>query len=124
MLWTNPSPSSSFASQTITLNQSIRNFKYLRFEWTSSPTETGSQYKGSNVCPVSFFVTTESGTGTSTIPKMKFILGGARWTTATYCRTVWHTSDTSIFLENAWGVGRASSESTSYIIPTTIYGLK
>ena len=33
VLWTNPSPTSDFAAQTVTLSDSISNYDYIKFEY-------------------------------------------------------------------------------------------
>lgn len=56
-LWTNPSPSSSFSKQNITLSQNMTNFKYLRIEYAPRPNSSYSSTAVSILVEVdSFFL--------------------------------------------------------------------
>lgn len=40
VLWTNPSPTASFAGQNVTLSDSITNYKYMKITWKTTTSDT------------------------------------------------------------------------------------
>ena len=62
VLWTNNSPTSTFANQTVTLSDNISDYDYLCFEYRST---TGSSAKTSKVfVKTTDFITAGSGANT------------------------------------------------------------
>lgn len=115
VLWTNPSPSSNFSAQTITLSQSMSDFDMLRFEirtHVSSPTTSKSIY-----VPLSYFNSTSSGANA-----YKLVLGVYQFTNL-YARETYKSSDTQIYISEARRLN-ASGTSTDQTIPYKIYGVK
>ena len=111
-LWTNSSPTSSFASQTVTLSQDMDNFSYLKI--TVRASTTSDKRIGVIISVSDFKNTVTSGQGASL-----GICGGNSGTHAR--RAVAYTSDTQVWFSNA------ASSGTSYnntAIPVSISGLK
>lgn len=111
-LWTNPSPSSSFANQTISLS-STGIYDYIQITWrwsTSDSTEFKSifaknQYGGSKRLAIG------GAPDTSTTARYRFWTQASSYSEMGWSNSVQHTS---------------SSQTTSgaYVIPTKIEGLK
>ena len=120
VLWTNPNPTSSsgFAAQTVTLSDSISNYDYIYVTWGYNSSYTGTSNK--NYYSVSDFKNLTLGGGTR-----HFIgQGGAQDTSNnTYTREIYYVSDTSIGFTVGYGVNRVQSVA-NVIIPLSIIGIK
>lgn len=115
VLWENPSPSSNFSAQTITLSQSMGDFDMLKFEirtHVSSPITTELIY-----VPLSYFNSTSSDANA-----YKFVLGVYQFTNL-FARETYKSSDTQIYISEARRLN-ASGTSTDQNIPVKIVGLK
>lgn len=113
VLWTNSSPTSGFNAQTVTLNQSINNFKYIKLTYCAG-------YQNSNKLEVIWPV--------SSVKKMKDaeLLWGAIAgvnSTGKYGRYITYVSDTKLSFSNGLNYGGAGN-SNAPCIPLSIKGLK
>lgn len=114
VLWTNPSPTASFAGQTITLSSDINNFKYLKIVCklsTSNNTESSVMYA------VDDFKNLIIGVGS--------LCGGllGRPGGTNLARRLGYASDTSIRFMQSGGIGLDYTDNNS-LIPLAIYGMK
>ena len=115
-LWTNSSPTSTFNAQDVTLNQSLRNFTYLKFI-TIPYGNTQITTEQSIIIPVNEFVNTSSSTNTFTSP-----IGMYHWNTY-YARGAQMVSNTSIHFMACNQVA-GTGQNNSNIIPQKIIGMK
>lgn len=120
VLWTNPSPTSSFSSQTVTLSDNKSNYKYIAVEYAVKTTSTGS---GTVLMSVEDFVNAGTSVNVSPLPALCLYSApdsdGKR-----YARVVYnHSEDNKI---NIYDCQRINSQATanSMAIPWKIYGLK
>lgn len=115
-LWTNSSPTSSFANQTVTLSQSITAFDYIRIYFRTQNTqdnEFSAIYLASEV---------NTWVESSSTPRPFGILCGNQGTN-TRKRLVMYVSNTSLSLSHATGVNNSTTVDAA-LIPTKITGLK
>ena len=118
VLWTNSSPTSNFAAQTVNLSDDITKFDYIRVYFYSSKT---SHTEASVLMLVSDFV--NLGTG---LNKPRFSIANANNEisgTGNALRILRYISNTSLNFTEAYEAARESS-STTQVIPTKISGLK
>ena len=111
-LWTNSSPTSSFASQTVTLSQDIDNFDFLKI--TARASTTSDKRIGVIISVSDFKNTVTTGQGASL-----GICGGNSGAHAR--RAVAYTSDTQVWFSGAASGGTAYNNTA---IPVSISGLK
>lgn len=107
-LWTNPSPSSSFDTQTITLSQSVDNFKYLKIKAkpiNSSSTESDFL----------FDITTYKATSTTAANNtFNFLtVAATRVSAGLFVRTFAHSSSTQMYIGKSTKITGESSSSGS-----------
>lgn len=118
VLWTNPSPSNNFAAQTITLSDSLSNYKYIGIRFkihnthASTPNATG-------IMLVSEFVQNRKNTGTD---RRNILVASQNINNATMARNAWYDSDTSIEFSVAYQIS-STNTNTSYVIPLEILGI-
>lgn len=112
VLWTNGSPTSSFAAQTVTLSQSMENFKYLKFKAYGSV----NNYLEINIIVAvdEFKHSLKSGT------VVGFGICGANSGTSAN-RKVWYSSDTKVEFSSATA---GSNTYNNASIPLEIIGIK
>ena len=113
-LWTNPSPTSSFGSDTVTLSQSYKNFDYLKisFRWSTSDS-------------TSFSAIIPKATLESNVERTFAIGGNLSSSGKARTRVGYASSETSIYISNSYQlVTTTQSANSNYIIPTKISGLK
>lgn len=113
-LWTNSSPTSTFAAQSVTLSQSLSNFDYIRFEYRFSTSNSASYSVIIKASDVTNSLTTS---GNFTIALM------VRSSSYYRSRRVTYNSLTSLEVSLAWDSNHAGS-SNSEAIPTKIVGMK
>ena len=116
-LWTNSSPSSSFADQTVTLSDNINNYTHLKIKFNRSTTDTTTKTEviytvkefkkyvvGANSFngAVAFYASTSTGSA--------------------YARRILYMSDTSIRFSTMYQVGGSYSDNGA-CIPTEIVGI-
>ena len=115
-LWTNASPTSSFAEQNVTLSKDIDNFDYLEFEWNHASSTT---VKGSLLVDVPTFKTYT--TATSSV--VYVAMCGQQGTGSRYVRNVRYVSDTSVQFSTT-SLYNGTGAFNTMVIPTNIYGVK
>ena len=113
-LWTNASPTSSFAAQDVTLSDSIDNYKYIAIKYKF---DTSSNVEGSVIFLVSDIKKSVQGVDT-----IVSCIGASPQGIANYARRVFYTSNTKIRIETATAMNKTGT-STAYVIPLEILGL-
>lgn len=117
ILWTNSSPTSSFASKDISLNDSFLNYSYIKFSYKI---KTSSSEEYQVLCPADLVKKSAFSTN------VPIISIGARHATTggtTLVRFITYVSDTSLHFSNA-SVITSSTTDNSYNIITQITGVK
>lgn len=114
-LWTNSNPTSDFANQTVTLNQSYSSFNYIKVYYKARKTTT-AEY--SCIFTKSDMALTSD---TNDYPSMSLysVISGTG-----YQRTVRHNTYSSLDFGYGLPVYSTSSRNNGNIIPTKICGLK
>ena len=115
-LWTNPSPTSSsgFPAQTVTLSESMDNFKYLAFKYRAS---TGNDFVDCAIYSVED-VKNSSTTEIGNVIGLGSVASGAR----IYSRYIDYVSSTSLSFTTAYRAN-ASATGDGSAIPLEILGL-
>lgn len=114
-LWTNASPTSDFAAQTVTLSEGMSNFKYLAIEYKANKTLTETARVVVSVEDMAKLV---SG---NYVLQMR--IGGTNSNnTASYTRSFLKASDTSITFNTAYA-SNTQATANSMAIPLEILGL-
>lgn len=112
VLWTNPAPTSAFASQTITLSDGISNYKYIKLKWKNINSE---DQIGESIVPVDNF--------TSQSPSPNYNNFSGMFTTpSSYARGWVYVSDTQITFGNCYTLA-GTTQNSNYCIPLEITGL-
>lgn len=111
-LWTNSSPSSSFAAQTVTLSQSYENFDFINITYCKRTTET------SLLSSVYLSTADLAAMGSN----FRGVLGN-RLDTTDRVRTFYPSSNTQIYFNTAYNYA-SSTQNNNQSIPTKITGLK
>ena len=117
-LWENSDPDAAFASQTVTLSQSIANFQYIEIEWQNrySTVTTVTHYEPSVIVRVADFRETPQ---QADYPAVGMLYRNGSYI---YIRPVNYVSDTQVLLRDVYRIN-ASGTSNGQIIPLRIYGL-
>lgn len=118
-LWTNPSPTSNFAPQTVTLSDSIGNYKYIKIVYAFDKNASGQTNIEDVIYPVDDFRRRTNGSSDWSIVE-DFASSGYQWT-----RVSGYVSDTSISFGNCyrWSGSTAGTAQNQAIIPLEILGL-
>lgn len=114
-LWENPSPSSDFPAQDVTLSQSMTNFDYIKVVICQAKSELTN--KKNFIIPIADFVNTASGNNAG-----KIYLGIYRWTNE-YVRCFWRVSNTQVHITTSMRIGNSGTDQTNNT-PYQIWGLK
>lgn len=112
-LWSNSNPTSNYGYATITLNQSIESFKYVKIKYYNN---TASLVELSVLASVEDIKKTyvASGCNMATVEP---------YSNAYFVRAYGFISGTSVFIGNAIYVDSPSSATPSHLIPIGIYGV-
>lgn len=116
-LWTNSSPTSSFATQTITLSDEISDYDFIKIVWAISTSET-SQYQGVYFIPADTFANYLQAKNRSVGN-----LGMSNTSDYAYTRNVFYASDTSIKFGNCYRVG-TTTQANTICIPISVIGCR
>lgn len=116
-LWTNATPSSSYAGGTITLSQSIDDFIEVAVYFRAYKTDAIESFVKYTVEEFKEFIST--GSTTHAIAT----ISARRGTSASYVREAFYYDGTSIIF-GACNIVRTTSTDNNYVIPTKIVGLK
>jgi hypothetical protein len=119
VLWTNGSPTSSFASQTVTLSQTIENFDYIKIVFRKSTTNAD---EGILILPTKTVKESLNNTASTYRCCIGLCVGNSN---STYVRTIFVNSGVydAIGIDTATRLN-ASGTSNITAIPTQIIGLK
>lgn len=112
-LWTNPSPSATFANTTVTLSDNLSNYDFVKIKWKST---TSVNQIGEIILPVDNFASQASAPNYYNT----FSLGA---TTSNYFRPVIYASDTTMTFGNSIMI-RTNTTNNNYNIVTEVIGLK
>jgi hypothetical protein len=117
VLWTNPSPGSSFSVQNVALSQSFRDFKYVKIYSKNSVTSSTSA--GIAVEPTDIVNST-----VAAYNRLVMLIGAVDSNgSAIYCRRLVYVNDTTLNIGDAGALNR-SAVNNNYSIPIKIVGLK
>lgn len=117
VLWTNSSPTSSFAEQTVTLSQDMSNFDYLKIDFSLSTSDTR---QSSVIIEPSILQKNKN----NVHPQIGVALYQRASSSATrYVRIVFYYSDTGIRFGQVFPVNIASTAVNTNLIPTKITGI-
>ena len=121
VLWTNPSPTSTFASQTVNLSQSIQNFKYIKFKYANNCYDTTVQ--SSVIISIEDWINNQSTSGCHIGLGSRGDIGSSVFY---YLRFAYYASNTSITFDVGLQsrIGTTSSTENAAAIPLQIIGLK
>ena len=118
-LWTNSAPTSAFPQTTVTLSQSIENFKFIQIKYVSN----GSA-QDILLSPILSVSDLQKSTDVITsYQPMMTIAGVNKAADTTYVRRVTWVSNTQIKFSNAFKMN-AAANSSAVAIPIQIFGLK
>lgn len=116
VLWSNPSPTSGFVTQAVTLSNSISNYKYIAFD---SIAAAGASVD--NFLRIIVSVDDVKRSLAAVGNYLVFISGYLPSSGAT--RAIFYINDTSITIDRCYYVG-AGGANDAYCIPIRIVGLK
>lgn len=117
-LWTNPAPASTsgFVSQTVTLSDSVQNYKFIKFEFCYNP------YQTSKLGEVIVSIDDLIQTGTIDDIKIAMSLVAGSYI---YTRIGRYMSDTTFFFNSCSQYNASiASISDAAVVPTRIIGIK
>lgn len=112
-LWTNSSPSTSFSDQSVTLSESVENFKYIAFYVRTSESDNTESYVICDVDELKTYI------ASGTHPELCM---ASRVNNQQFTRMVFYVDTTHIKYDNAYELTGAPTRN-SYVIPTKIVGL-
>lgn len=118
-LWTNQSPNVAFAAQTVTLSDSISNYKYVAIYYKYAGTTDGVNDPMPVIVPVDKFKTSLKNNSTR---HNILVLGVETNGNVGWTRNVFYASDTTIEFDTGYRQNAASS-SGDICVPTEILGL-
>ena len=117
-LWTNQSPSSAFAAQTVSLSDNLSKYKYVKVKFKFETSSTSDNAMGSFIVSVDEF---KKATYNSYNNIPTYMVGTAN-TSYHFSRYFEYVNDTSIYFSPAYTVNNANSNN-SRSIPLEILGL-
>lgn len=112
VLWTNPDASSNFTGQNVTLSDSISNYKYIKFTWKTTTTDTSSS---------SAYVLSSDLASMTNSNGSRFLSLSSLWTNV-YSRNITYNSATSVSIATSTRQG-ASGNNNGVNIPLEILGI-
>lgn len=115
VLWTNPSPTSDFTSQTVTLSDDINNYAFIKIQFRRSIGDSTT----ANVIYAIEDLKKYVGNG-SLFGAMSLWSG----TTSSFARRIGYVSDTKISISSLTQIGGNSAAGQSSGAPTQIIGMK
>lgn len=113
-LWSNSSPTSTFAAQDVTLSASMDNYNYLGFEYRVSTSSSTTLIAIFSVADV------KKSLGSNTNP---LCMGGCYASSAVRARSMTYVSLTSVRFGNCF-VNNTTTNANGYVIPTRVIGYK
>jgi len=118
-LWTNPNPSASFSAQTVTLSQSITNFKYIAFTYARNIDSLSDVHRV--IYPVSDVQ--KWATSSSEVNKTYGMIIARGSSGNSYNRPIFYASDTTINFRNSTLFSNSTIFNGSNV-PLAIIGMK
>ena len=116
VLWTNPSPTATFATQTITLSDDMTKYDFLKIEWDAATDQTSSA--DNMIIPVVDFINSRSSATYGPNYTLTSLYNGS-----TFGRITYYVSDNQIYIESAYRIKNDSTQNKA-TIPLKIYGMK
>lgn len=113
-LWTNSAPTSTFASQDVTLSDDINNYKYLKFTYRVTTSVADSL---NYIISVSDFKKSVHNTSVHNC-----VFGLSTDDSSAHTRRVYYKTDTTVNFNNAYQLNAAASNNAT-VIPLEILGL-
>ena len=121
ILWANPSPTSNFAAQTVTLSDDINNYDYLKVSCENHNTITGVNDPFSALISVSDFKTSLA--GNSTRHNAFNLVGCYAPSNSIWTRLMFYDTDTTAKFGGCMQIGGSGSTDVN-AIPLQIIGCK
>lgn len=120
VLWTNPSPSSTFAAQNVTLSDNLSNYKYIGINFGYSTSNYSTGYHNSTILlSLEDFIKFGYKSG---LARCGTSLTVANTNNTIFSRSVLYLNDTSVRFGTCYQVGSSTQENTS-AIPLEILGI-
>lgn len=116
VLWTNPSPTAAFATQTITLSDDMTKYDFLKIEWNAATDQTSSA--DNMIIPIVDYINTNN--SATYMPNYTLT---SKYNGSTFGRITYYVSDNQIYIENAYRIKNDSTQNKA-TIPLKIYGMK
>lgn len=118
VLWQNPSPSSNFGGQTITLSEDMNNYDYLGISWAYSTSNQSGNGINKLIMSVPDFKKVAYTSTAGTYPAVGTFTG-----TYSYVRNLIRSSDTTIYVGNCYQMS-TSTQANGNSIPIQVVGIK
>lgn len=118
-LWTNSSPTSSFAEQTITLSQAFTNFDLIKIEYQASVSKTTKGYVYVDKTTLQQSLWSDASKPLVSISGRNNSASGS----TQYVRRIVYVSTTQLTITTAYQIN-ANNSATNSAIPTKITGIK
>ena len=120
MIWTNPSPTSSFGRQNVSLSDDINNYDYVATEFKYSASSTTEELKSKSIMSVADF---KKGGRETSVSRNCMAFGILNASNTPYTRQVQYIPDTSIHFTDCTAMNSTGS-ANSNAIPLRVIGLK
>ena len=113
VLWTNPNQTGNFGATTITLSESVNNFKYIKVVFRFSTQTNNQNYV---IFPLDMWINS-----TATNGKNRCVI--ASYASNIFARGIAYASATSVTIGACYQVNQTGS-GNNYVIPVEVIGLK
>lgn len=120
MIWTNPSPTSSFSKQAVDLSDNINNYDYIAVEFKYSTSTVTEMEISKSIMSVADF---KKGVYESSVARNCMAYGILNSSDAPYTRQVRYLSDVSIQFSSCVAMN-STTAANSNAIPLRVIGLK
>lgn len=120
VLWTNSSPSSAFANQTITLSESLEGYKKVRIYTLRNITETINEKEFLDINLEDGLI--DHYTDGKNKGAFAIAMQGETYDYARFGRLT--TAKTGVIFSRAYRLGQNSGNSSNYCVPVKISGIK
>ena len=118
VLWTNLSPTSSFAGQTVTISDDMNNYDYIAVKYAYSTAEIN------NVATCMFSVKDfKNGVQTTSYTRDMMLLGIINASNQPFGRGVYYSSDTAVNFGGCYRLNNATTANNN-AIPLYVFGIK
>lgn len=115
-LWTNPSPSSNFEAQTITLSDDIDNYDFIKIKYRIKT--SGSVYSSI------ILTTADLKNNIDSNDNPLLFAGGRESSSVMWARKIVYVSDTQLSFTTAYRVNASGTDAISLMVPIEVKGLK